>query len=127
MDMQEWYITQNEEWFNDGPYDTKEDAILEGTASYSGEPFFVGKRRDINVLWTGEDIVDTLYERLQDQVYEECGSDAADNWPERKSKEATKEAGEKIRAIIIELYGKPTVFAIADSEQIVPELEVPSE
>lgn len=127
MDTQEWYITQNEEWFNDGPYGTKEDAILEGTSSYSGEPFFVGRRRDINVLWSGESLMDSLYEQLCNQVCEECGPDAADNWPERRSKEATREAGEKIRTIILEFYGKPTVFAIAGSEQIVPELEAKSE
>lgn len=121
MEAKQWYITQNEEWFNDGPYDTRGAAILEGTASYSGEPFFIGVRRDIDVLWSGEDIIETLYDRLTDQVYEECGSDAADHWPERKSKEATREAGEKIRAIVLELFGNPTVFAIADSEQIVPE------
>ena len=42
--------------------------------------------------------------------------------PERAG-QTLSAAGKKIKAILLELYGQPTVFPIVDSEEITPETE----
>jgi hypothetical protein len=115
-----WYISRTEEWFSEGPLDSREEAIREGVAQFDGEPFWIGKREDYAPFQ--RDWLDEALELETNDVYDECGSDASDQWPSRVSHDGEyHQANEEIRAILLRIYGKPSVFKVEDAEQIVPE------
>ena len=50
---EQWTISDNEEWFNEGYFfDTKEDAIEFGKTyeDFEGRDFFVGKIREVRMI-----------------------------------------------------------------------------
>ena len=119
----QFYISSNEEWFSEGPFDSREDAIVEGRNQYPGEHFYVAER--VYYQPFSRDYVEEIRELEQDDVYDECGSGAADNWPPTISgskRDAIISANEKIRAIMLDLFGNPTVFTVENCERIEAEV-----
>lgn len=118
--MTEFYISSNEEHFSNGPYETEQDAIEEGKASYDGEPFYVGERKDYTP-WTRDYVADWI-ENEATGIGEECGEEASDDWPPRLDSHSAeyKAANEKIVSAMRELCGEPTSFAIINVKQIDP-------
>lgn len=68
---------KNVETWTHGPFDSKEEAIVEGRADYGGHAVFViGQGVEVNV--SGPD-GDSVVENASEQVYEACG-DVSEDW-----------------------------------------------
>lgn len=116
-----FYISRNEEYFQEGPFDTREEAIAEGRAQFEGDAFVIGERVDYEPFQ--RDWLDEVLELETNDVCDECGSDAADNWPSRSPRDHEYEkANEEIRAILLRVYGAPSVFKIENTEVIPAEV-----
>lgn len=63
-----WWISQNEEWFSNGPFDSKEAAICEGRAMYADEGFWVAE--SVNFLELISPNIDSMLQNLEEQIFE---------------------------------------------------------
>lgn len=63
-----WWISQNEEWFSTGPFDSKKDAISEGRAIYGDEGFWVAE--SVNFLDLVSPDIDLMLEKLEERIWE---------------------------------------------------------
>jgi len=117
-----YYGGVNEEWFNSGPFDSREEAIAEMRETYGDRGFWIGIRGDYKPFT--RDFVDELLELEACDVSDECGPGASDDWPPRIDKAARDEANAKIAAILNELCGECSVFPITHSEHISATKEV---
>ena len=121
---EQWYAGSNEEWFNMGPFESRDEAISEGRNCWPDRHFFIGQAGEYHPF--SRDYVEEMLELEACAVSDECGSDAADNWPPRFSRKDADctAANEKIVEILKELCGDCTVFPIEGSERI--EMAVPN-
>ncbi|MCK5138370.1 MAG: hypothetical protein KAQ85_00875 [Thermodesulfovibrionia bacterium] len=98
MKTGEWLGSTDEEMFNIGPYETKEQAIEEipnDAALESGEEFFIGQ---ITVYEPSIDI-DTVIENLDEQSAEECG-ETSEMWVDGFTKEAKEELSNSLNLVL---------------------------
>lgn len=118
MSKGEWWGGINEEWFNCGPFESREQAVDELRGTYGDHGFWVGVQGEYHPF--SRDFVEELLELEACDVDDECGPSASDNWPPRidRKSEEYKEANRKIRAILVELCGDCEVFPIENSEHI---------
>jgi hypothetical protein len=113
-----WWAGIKQEWFNQGPFGSREEAIREGTTIWGGESFWIGRQVEYEPF--SRDWVEQCLELEACDVNDECGPGASDNWPPRIGKEAGAEANAKIAAILKELCGDCPVSPIENSEEITP-------
>ena len=113
-----FYILKDGEFYDNGPFDTEEEAIAEGRSMWPGEFFCVGKSGKY-VPWT-RDYVEELTELEACDVNDECGPDASDDWPPRLEahSEEYKAANRQIAEIMAKLCGECSVFPISESREI---------
>jgi hypothetical protein len=113
----QWWGGITEEWFNNGPFDTREEIIAEMRGVYpENKPFFIGVQGEY-VPFT-RDYVEEMLELEALDVDDDCGPSASDNWPPQIGKAERDEANAKIKAILVELCGDCSVFPIENSEKI---------
>lgn len=70
-----WYISTDEEQFNIGPYDSREEAIAEAAADIDGEPgatFWVGQAYSASSRVTAEDFLEMLDQHSIDEGPDGC-------------------------------------------------------
>ena len=118
-ETKQWCAGSNEEWFNAGPFDTREQAIAEALTMWPDrDHVFIGVQKEYRPF--SRDYVEEMLELEACDVSDECGADAADNWPpfEVRRTEAATEANRKIAAILAELCGECTVWGVEDVERI---------
>ena len=120
----EWWGGTNEEWFNVGPFESREAIIAEMRGVYcldSDRPFWIGQQEAYEPFT--RDWVEECFELEANYVFlvlDFCGPDASDDWPPRIPQDQRKEANAKITAILKELAGECSVFPIKNSERIEP-------
>jgi hypothetical protein len=116
----QWWGGINEEWFNNGPFDTRDEIIAEMRGQYPDRetPFYIGQQGSYDPF--SRDFVEELLELEAWDVNDNCGPDASDNWPPQIGKSEREEANAKIKAILTELCGECSVFPIKCSEKIHP-------
>jgi hypothetical protein len=118
METELWWAGNNEEWFDQGPFDSREQAITLGRSDWGDGHFFIGKQGSYTPF--SRDFIEELLKLEACDVDDECGSDASDNWPPHINHAARAEANKKIAAILMELCGECSVFTIEGSERIEP-------
>jgi hypothetical protein len=115
----QWWGGITEEWFNNGPFDTREEIIAEMRGVYpESKPFYIGVQGTYTPFT--RDYVEEMLELEALDVDDECGPSASDNWPPRIGKEERDEANAKIKSILADLCGDCSVFPIENSEKIEP-------
>ena len=111
----------SEAWI--GECKTRQEAILEGIATYCGEPFWIHSGHLLSVETVLPD-VDDLLERMGETAYDEAG-EVAEDYPD-----VTNEARIELEGLLrgwVEKYARPT-FWVADGEaEFIPALAAPSE
>ena len=115
-DSGKFYISQNEEWFSQGPFSSREDAISEGKAVYAQESFYVG--RSVAALDLVTPDIDGLIENMECNIYDHV---SFDDGPVLELSEDRKAELQKIVEDFIRQHASVTVFAIIDVEEIHPE------
>ena len=121
MAIGEWWGGTNEEWFNVGPFESREAIIAEMRGVYcldSDRPFWIGQQGSYEPFT--RDWVEECFELEAGDVSDSCGPDVGNDWPPRLSQDQRKEANDKITAILKELAGECSVFLIKGSERIEP-------
>lgn len=63
-----WWVSQNEEWFTNGPCNTRDDAISEGRAMFPDEPFYVGE--STHLLNLRKPCIESMLERLENDLWD---------------------------------------------------------
>ena len=115
-----FYISQNEEYFSGSSFDTEEEAVSAGKSQWPGEKFFVGERSEYKP-WN-RDFIDDILDNEAGDVHDECGGDAADDWPPQLDSASPeyKDANNQIAAIMKKLCGECSVFKIENCTTIEP-------
>lgn len=122
---EKWTITQNEEWWNNEEFNSKESAIKAGKDykyGYPNEDFYVGQIYDItfeeNELY---DPSEYIINALSDSLYDMC-EECAENWYENITKEQEKELDEMVNEAIFRWIEKnklqPNCYTIENVELI---------
>jgi hypothetical protein len=115
----EWWGGISEEWFNVGPFESREAIIAEMRGVYcedKSRPFWIGQQESYEPFT--RNWVEECFELEAGDVSDSCGPGASDDWPPRIPAEQCKEANAKIAAILKELAGECSVFPIGDIEKI---------
>lgn len=113
----QWWGGISDEWFNNGPFDTREEIIAEMRGVYpENKAFYIGVQGKYEPF--SRDFVEELLEMEACDVDDACGPSASDNWPPQIRKADRDEANAKIKAILVELCGECSVFPIENSEKI---------
>ena len=120
-----WWCGQDDEYFTAGPFEDREEAILDGTNDYGGDPFFIINAEQHSVKFYAKRVINDYYfdnDMLFDYDREE---------PDRVGSKEVIEAADKALQVLLdswlELYGhtfkQPNMFAWhSTAERIVPEL-----
>ena len=118
-----WYLSRNEETFNDGPYDTREEAIAAAPDEGfdPGESFWVGRAVPAASFLSARNVV----EMLNEHAYNE-GPEGNDGY------EVSTEAQEDLD-VVLKLWAnkhniKPTWWGIDEvSHHVVPRERTPAD
>lgn len=117
---EEYYISNNEEWFSDGPYPTREAAIAEGRAGYK-DGFFLGRKgKSAKEIISKIDMAGEILEHVETQVYDEI---ASDDPVVELSSEQSAELNKLIFDFLVSKNAIRDTFAVVACEQIYPESE----
>jgi len=110
-----WITSQTEEIFRGEEYESREAAIEGGREEYSGEGFFIGKCKDLDLSCLINGIAQDICERLYEQASEIVG-EVVDDWPRISS-----EHEEEIEAFILQIFEnhyRPSFSVVQDVEEI---------
>lgn len=92
---EEWYLSDNEDYYPEGPFASKSVAIERGRSIYQSG-FFVGIREeDFEPKVDASLVVDDIGE----QAYEEVGDFASEGWPET-TLEQDHELGRRLTEVL---------------------------
>jgi hypothetical protein len=126
---EQWIVSRSDDWFSSSFFETKEAAIGEAANELGikvGDIFYVGKvRRPLKPVQDAhdiaEDIVNRHAEKLDDWVAEEAGLEALDGHSMSDSIPigTSKDAIERITAILNEITPEPTFYAVVNTEACV--------
>lgn len=76
-----WCISQNEEYFSSGEFDSKEEAIIEGREQYDGEDFYIAEETLIEMSDLHVDVaVSHMLDWIQQSAYDIVG-EYAEEYP----------------------------------------------
>ena len=112
-----WWVSDSEEWFSCGPFDSREDAISEGREVYPQERFYVGQ--SAHLLNLAKPDIDAMLERLDEEMSEYVSFDGP-------LIELSKENTQKLEDIVSQfLRDNATItnFSIPNAELIEAEEE----
>lgn len=118
-----WAISANGEQYNQGDFDTKEDAIAEGKTFYDGEPFYVGQcipPSQPESFWNADDWLDHVSQQ------EGYSGEWAEGWDcsTNEQREELEIAVRMLLSVWLDKYNlRPTFFNIEEEEHITPETD----
>lgn len=127
--MNQWTYGQDEEYWDNNWFSTKEEAIEAGKNYYLGEMFYIGQ--GYNIEFTQEqcewfdlatNVIDSMYDSLQGEVGE-----VAEYWINQITQKDEEDLNNRIGKVIMKWIenriGQPNVFLIDDVEIVTEEKE----
>lgn len=123
-EMNKFYISVDSEYFNQGPYDTREEAVVEMKKeihSHDCNEFYTGILKEHNLDDLLRDLnIDLLIENIQEKAAEDCGEQSED-WLSSISKEDETELKKRIQVVLkqwlIDTHNEPNFGFIDDVEE----------
>ena len=120
----QWSCSQNEEYWDNDFFPSKEEAIEAGKEWYLGESFEVGQMYDVEFTqddceWL--DIAEHTVDKLISSLYDEVG-EVSEYWANKISREDEEDLNKQLAKVIIEWIenrvGQPNVFLVDNIETI---------
>lgn len=116
-----WWAGSNDEWFTEGPFDTREEALAEGRAyaeDHELEGFFIAEARTQEIRFSAKRLIEDQYMELEDAFDFDNG-----NEPDRLK--GAEEADAELQALLDAwcekhkgTFVQPGVFASCKTEWI---------
>lgn len=125
----QWSYSQNEEYWGNDFFPSKEEAIEVGKEWYLGESFEVGQMYDVEFTqddceWL--DIAEHTVDKLIDSLYDEVG-EASEHWANKISREDEEDLNARLAKTIMEWIedrvSQPNVFLVDDVETVMEDEE----
>lgn len=125
----QWSCSQNEEYWDNNFFPSKEEAIEAGKEWYLGESFEVGQMYDIEFTqddceWL--DIAEYAVDKLISSLYDEVG-EVSEYWANRISHGDEEDLNTRLAKTIMEWIedriGQPNVFLVDDVETVMEDEE----
>lgn len=124
-----WSYTQDEEYWDNDWFPTKEEAIETGREECPSESFRIGQQYNLEFtedqcIWfnLGENAIEAMEDALQDEVGE-----AAEYWTVQITHEDEKELNKRIGKAIMEWIkdrvGQPNIFLVDNMEVVMEEIK----
>lgn len=119
-----WSYSQNEEYWDNDFFPSKEEAIETGKEWCLGESFEVGQMYDIEFTqddceWL--DIAEHTVDKLIDSLYDEVG-EVSEHWANRISREDKEDLNKQLAKVIMDWIknrvGQPNVFLVNNIETV---------
>lgn len=119
-----WSYTQDEEYWDNNWFLTKEEAIEAGREEWPGESFEIGQQYNLEFtenqcIWfnLGENAIEAMDDALQDEVGE-----VAEYWTDQITHEDEEDLNKRIGKAIMEWIqdrvGQPNVFLVDNVEAV---------
>lgn len=124
-----WSYTQDEEYWSNDWFSSKEEAIKAGREEWPGESFKIGQQYNLEFtekqcIWfdLAENVIEIMDDALQDEVGE-----VAEYWINQITREdeedLNKRIGKAIMGWIQDKVGQPNVFLVDNMEAVMEEME----
>lgn len=124
-----WSYTQDEEYWDNDWFPTKEEAIEAGREEWPGESFKICQQYNLEFtenqcIWfnLGENAIEAMEDALQDEVGE-----IAEYWTDQITHEDEEDLNKRIGKAIMEWIkdkvGQPNIFLVDNMEAVMEEME----
>ena len=77
-----WWAGSNEEWFTEGPFDSREEAIQEGHKAFLHDGFYIINGENYQISFSAEELIDSQYFDNSDYFCYENGNEPAREGPQ---------------------------------------------